>query len=136
VRIGGIAGLKVRDLERKKVRDYNIYKIWIDRTSKKHNYIIFCTPECAAEDDDYLDYRKRAGEKIKPTSPLIREQFNPAESFMVNNPRHIKTGLVDYLINEVLTKISGIKPKLEYDYERKRRIGKHPTSMSHVLRVL
>ena len=73
---------------------------------------LFCTPECTSMIDTYLQYRKHAGEEIKPESPLIREQFNTEDKFKVNNPRSIGTALIRYLVNEVLIKIFCFKTKI------------------------
>ena len=132
IRMGGVPLLKLRNLT--KIEKYNLYQINVYEKSKKSNYKTFCTPECASMIDTYLQYRKHAGEELKPESPLIREQFNAEDKFKVNNPKSIGTGLVKYLVNEVLTKYSALKQKLRYDYESKRKIGKNPTMLTHGLR--
>ena len=93
-------------------------------------------PECASVIDAYLNHRKHCGENLKPENPLIREQFNPSDSFKVNNPKTISSGLVKYLVNEVLTKYSALKQKIEYDYENKRKIvgRKNSAMLTHGLR--
>lgn len=134
VRLGAIPLLRLRNLT--KIEKYNLYQISVYEKSKKSNYKTFCTPECATVIDTYLQYRKHAGETLKPESPLIREQFNPSDSFKVNNPKSIGSGLIKYLVNEVLTKYSALKQKIEYDYENKRKIvGKrNSTALTHSLR--
>ena len=134
MRMGAITLLRLRNL--KKNEKYNLYQITVYEKSKKSNYKTFCTPECAQVIDTYLQYRKHCGENLKPESPLIREQFNPSDSFKVNNPKSISSGLVKYLVNEVLTKYSTLKEKIEYDYENKRKkIGrKNSTMLTHGLR--
>ncbi len=132
VRMGSIPILRLRNLT--KIEKYNLYQITVYEKSKKSNYKTFCTPECAAVIDTYLNYQKHAGEQLKPESLLIREQFNTEDKFKVNNPKSIGPGLVKYLVNEVLVKYSTLKQKLEYDYENKRKIGKNPTMLTHALR--
>ena len=87
LRHGAVNILKLRDLE--KIEKYNIYQITAYRKSKKYSYKTFCTPECKALIDSYLDYRKHEGEQLKGNSPLIREQFNTNDKLKVNNPRHL-----------------------------------------------
>lgn len=70
LRIGAIPSLKVKDLEKMD----NIYKLTVYEGSGSE-YQTFCTPECTRAIDDYLDYRRRAGEEVKPEAPLIREQI-------------------------------------------------------------
>jgi integrase len=72
-RVGGIAGLKIRDLDY--IGEHNIFRIKVYR-GEPEEYTTFCTPECANAIQSYLDYRKRNGETIVDTSPLIREHFN------------------------------------------------------------
>ena len=134
VRSGAISLLRLRNLT--KIEKYNLYQISVYEKSKKSNYKTFCTPECAAVIDTYLNYRKHAGELLKPESPLIREQFNAQDKFKVSNPKSISLGLVKYLVNEVLVKYSALKQKLEYDYENKRKVigKKNSTMLTHGLR--
>lgn len=130
--MGAIPSLKLGNLV--KIEKYGLYQITVYHNSKKHNYKTFCSPECASIIDSYLNYRRHAGETLNNQSPLLRERFNPADTFKVNNPKHIGTGLVKYLVNEVLTKYSALKQKLEYDYENKRKVGKNSTMMTHALK--
>ena len=132
IRIGAIPQLKLRNL--KKIEKYQIYQINIYEGSRKSNYKTFCTPECSATIDTYLNYRKHSGEQLNGSNPLIREQFNPSDSFNVNHPKHILNATIRYLINEVLVKYSSLKQKLRYDYENKRKIGKNSTMQTHALR--
>ena len=124
--------LKLKDLE--KIEKYNIYQITAYRKSKKYSYKTFCTPECTAVIDDYLNYRKHAGENLKGTSPLIREQFNIKDKLKVNNPRHLTSKTIRGMINEVLTKYTNLRKKLPFDYENKRKIGKNSTMLTHAFR--
>ena len=134
MRSGAIPLLKIRNLTKIEKPDYSLYQINVYEKSKRSNYKTFCTPECASLVDSYLNYRKHAGENLKGDSPLIREQFNPQDQFKVNNPKHIGKGLIKYLVNEVLTKYSALKRKIEYDYENKRKVGKNSTMLTHALR--
>jgi site-specific recombinase XerD len=110
MRIGALPDLRIGDLT--KIPECNLYKIQVYARSKKDRYYAFCTPECAAALNSYLDYRKRYGESLtKETSPLIREQFNGENPFTINAPKFISVRGVEYMIMHAL-KISGIrKPK-------------------------
>jgi integrase len=72
MRIGGIVGLKWGDLE--PINRYGIYAFRVYRKTPAE-YITFCTPECASVINEYMKYRERMGEEIKPDSPFLREQF-------------------------------------------------------------
>jgi len=73
MRIGGLPGLKVGDLE--KIEKYGLYSVRV-YSGTKERYTSFTTPEAAQAIDYYLDYRRRRGERITPSSPLIRKQFS------------------------------------------------------------
>ena len=73
MRIGALPGLKIGDLT--KIEEHALYKIKV-YAGTKSQYITFSTPECAQAIDGYLQYRRERGEVLKPSSPLIRKQFN------------------------------------------------------------
>jgi hypothetical protein len=62
----------------------------------------FCTPECAKAIDDYLDYRRRCGEKLTPESPLIREQFDRSDPFRSVRARHVAQSTIMNTIKQIL----------------------------------
>lgn len=132
LRGGVLPNLKLRDLE--KIEKYNIYKITAYRKSKKFKYYTFCSPECATLIDSYLEYRKNQGEILKNNSPLIREQFNTMDKLKVNNPRHLTGITFRFMINDVLSKYTTVRKKLDFDYENRRMIGRNNTMLTHSMR--
>jgi hypothetical protein len=62
----------------------------------------FCTPECAKAIDDYLDYRRRCGEKLTPESPFIREQFDRSDPFRSVRVRHVAQSTIMNTIKQIL----------------------------------
>ena len=76
MRIGAVPSLRMRNLEKIQIDNATfIYKILVYEGFNQE-YVTYCTPECAKAIDNYLDMRKRYGEKISGNSYLIREQFN------------------------------------------------------------
>lgn len=75
LRVGAISKMRLKDLE--PIDKYNIYKISVYSKSRNSRYFSFCTPECRKSIEDYLDYRRRWGERITEDSPLFRVDFNP-----------------------------------------------------------
>ena len=132
LRHGVLPNLKLRDL--KKIEKYNIYKITAYRKSRKFTYYTFCTPECTTLIDSYLSYRRNKGEMLNDNSPLIREQFSTKDKLKVKNPRHLTLVTFRTLINDVLTKYTNLRKKLNFDYENKRKIGRNPTMLTHGFR--
>ncbi|MEW6605100.1 MAG: hypothetical protein AB1351_10510 [Thermoproteota archaeon] len=84
MRIGALSDLKLKHLTKMK---HDLYQITV-YASTTSQYTTFCTLECAKAIDDYIDYRKRCGEKVIPESPVIREQFNKNDQF-----RAVKAGI-------------------------------------------
>lgn len=78
-------GMRIGDI--RKIEEFNLYLIWVYNRSNPDRYFTFCTPECAADIDAYLDYRRRFGEVLKDKSPLIRERFN------IDNPHRCRCAL-------------------------------------------
>ncbi len=132
LRYGAVNILKTGDLE--KIEKFNLYKITAYRKSKKFKCYTFCSPECSTLIDTYLSYRKNQGEILKSNSPLIREQFNTNDKLKVNNPRHLTLVTFRSLINDVLTKYTNLRKKLDFDYENRRKEGRNPTMLTHGMR--
>jgi site-specific recombinase XerD len=74
IRKGALVLLKLRHL--KKID--NLYKFTIYE-GEKEQYNTFCTPECAVMINEYLEYRRRSGEKLTDDSYLIRKEFRNIE---------------------------------------------------------
>jgi integrase len=92
MRVGGIPGLRLRNLER--VDSYpGFYKITV-YDGYKEEYVTFCTPECAKAIDEYLKMREQYGEKLSPESFLIREQFDIRDPFAISNCRQVKSNVI------------------------------------------
>ncbi|HZA68132.1 MAG TPA: hypothetical protein VE548_00405, partial [Nitrososphaeraceae archaeon] len=105
MRIGGLRELRYGDI--RKIDEFNLYLIWVYSRSKADRYYTFCTPECAAAIDSYLDYRRKFGEKLEDKSPLIREQFNIDNPFTVNVPRFLSLRMTSFIFKDLL-KRSGV----------------------------
>lgn len=71
MRIGALPSIKIGDLEGIE----NLYKITI-YSGDNEEYFTFCTPECAKEIHEYLNFRTRRGEKITKNSYLIVRKFS------------------------------------------------------------
>lgn len=67
-----------------------IYKITVYEGFNEE-YIAFTTPECSKAIDQYLDMRKRYGEKLTKDSFLIREQFDIRDPFAISKCRKNST---------------------------------------------
>jgi integrase len=97
LRRGAIPYLRIRDLQ--KIDKYKLYKISVYK-KEQEQYTTFCTPECAKYIDQYIDWRKRIGEQIKPNSPLFRIEFNTATEY--DRPKAVSTHVVAFMIHKLL----------------------------------
>ena len=88
VRVGALPSLTTGHLERRG----DLYKIFVYKGLKgKGQYYTFCTPEAAKAIDNYLEFRKRCGEKIGPNSHLFRKDFDTEIHEQARNSVHIWT---------------------------------------------
>jgi len=97
LRRGALSYLRIRDLQR--IDNYQLYKINVYK-KEREQYTTFCTPECAKYIDQYLDWRKRIGEQLKPNSPLFRIEFDTATEY--NSPKAVSTHVVAFMIHKLL----------------------------------
>jgi integrase len=81
LRRGALPYLRIQDLQ--KIQKYDLYKISVYK-KEQEQYITFCTPECTKYIDQYLDWRRRLGEKLLPNSSLFRVVFDTITQ--VNKP--------------------------------------------------
>lgn len=103
MRVGALPSMTIGALTKIQLQDYHshLYKITVYE-GEPEQYYCFCTFECAAMIDQYLGYRQRFGEVLKPSSPLIREQFDPNDSFHVERPRFLGLDTFRRMIDRML----------------------------------
>lgn len=115
IRLGALPPLKLKHI--KKID--NLYQFTIYENSAEE-YITFCTPECSLWLEAYLEYRQRAGEKLNPNSPLIREQFDHTDTFMVNHPRHISIKSIFNTL-DTYSQMAGLREVNHFDGPKSRK---------------
>jgi len=103
MRARAIPKLKIKDLS--VIDEYHIYKIIIYKKTHEQ-YYTFCTPEAKRALDDYLDYRRRSGERLKEDTPLFRKRFS---QFEPTNPQPISFNGLISIIFDLLNK-TGVRP--------------------------
>jgi len=69
MRVGAVHHLRLKDLRRWTIDEKGnyIYQIQVYSSSSRYHYYTFCTPECALAIDNYLEFRRRYGEKLIKT---------------------------------------------------------------------
>lgn len=104
LRRGALPGLRIKDLQ--KIDKYNLYKINVYK-NELECYVTFCTPECARYIDQYLVWRQRIGEILKPTTPLLRVTFDTITQ--PNVPKPVSIHVINSAIKNLLEK-TGVRP--------------------------
>jgi integrase len=107
LRTGALAYLRIRDIT--KIDKYQVYKINVYK-KEQEQYETFCTPECTNYIDQYLNWRQRLGEKLKPNSPLFRIVFDIATE--INVPKQFTTHGISNIIYKLLES-TGVRPPTE-----------------------
>jgi integrase len=112
LRVGAVPGLRIKDLE--PVDKYKLYKVRVYSKSVKSSHVSMCTPECRSSLDQYLDLRKRWGERITDDSPLFRTDYNVREG--TRKVRPITVRAVIAIVN-VLLRNTGLRHQVSIDTE-------------------
>ena len=103
IRVGGLATIKMKDLEY--IKEYKLYRVFVYSEYIDDKYYTFTTPECASFIKLYLETRERNhGEVLTPESPLIRKDFDSAKNLAL--PSHSIQERIRLIVLE-----SGIKKK-------------------------
>jgi integrase len=119
MRLGAVPPLRIKDLT--PIDDLNLFQIEVYKKYKER-YITYCTPECKKAIDDYLDYRRRCGERIQDNTPLFRKMFNKYDSIQTAHPVQVTTSTIKNIVKELLDK-TGVRPPARLT-EEERKAGK------------
>ena len=118
MRKGAFEYIRLRNLE--PIDEYGIYKITVYEGEDSDEYFTFCTPECRREIDKYLDYRQRNGEELKPSAPLIRDQFDFTDH-IIPKARFLTDGTLNYIIKTAFEVDSNVRTNNSGSKERTKR---------------
>lgn len=124
IRKSALIDVKLKYL--KKIDGYGLYKISVNENTKEE-YFTFCTPECTAAIDSYIEQRKQAGEKINKESYLFRNEFDYFDIHGVRYPRPLTHNGLSGLIRNLLI-VSGLRSGNENKFQR------HEKAMFHAFR--
>jgi integrase len=105
MRIGALCTLQIGDLIQIETTfnglNLKVYKIQVYARTRDR-YITFCSPECYAAIQEYLEYRRKSGETLNDKAPLIREQFNIDNPFTTNVPKPLSEHGVWYTVERAI----------------------------------
>jgi integrase len=117
LRVGGVAELKIKDLVANE--RFNNFKITAYAKSKKSRYYTWCTPDCRKIIEDYLDDRKRSGERLSDDTPLFRADYNSLGTQRVKPIKDKSIGQAVY----VLLKRVGLRQMLSTEKQGHKRLN-------------
>jgi site-specific recombinase XerD len=98
-RVGALPVIRLKDLE--PIDKYGIYKITYYPQSKKFRYFSFCSPEARTAISNYLDHRKRWGERLTEDTPVFRTDFNARKTERSANSKTLSTLRMRSIIGEI-----------------------------------
>lgn len=114
------------------IEKYGIYK-FVVYEGYDEQYVTFCTPEAKQAIDDYLEYRRRFGEKLSETSPLFRQDFRSDDPDRVQLARRISEGSIDDTITKAMEK-AGVRKRVHLTEGVISGKIRHPVKAVHGLR--
>lgn len=130
IRLGSFETIQLKHMKPHDTVKGMLYEFTIYPGSNEQ-YVTFCSPECRKALDEYLDYRKRAGEELAKESYLIRKQFDRNDLQQVKNDcQPVKTTTIGSLVHNILVK-SGIR---QVNTSGKNKGFRHGTQMDHGFR--
>lgn len=131
MRIDALPRMTISALSKVNVEGYKdyLYKITVYE-GEREQYYCFCSFECTRVLDQYLAYRERSGEVLKPSSPLIREQFDCNDSFKVTRPKFLSLITLYVMMDNMLWR-SGLRTRTK----REDKV-RHDVMRYHGLRKL
>jgi integrase len=133
LRVGSLLNLVLRDIT--PIDKYSLYQIKT-YAGTESEYITFCTPECRKYIDQYLEFRKRYGERLNPISPLLRHHFDTKDIFAAAIAKPLATETFRSIMVSLLHK-SGVRlrqEQLEGEVERQRRGKRTEIMVDHACR--
>ena len=135
MRIGALPTLKLQDLKRINIdgdQNQYLYKITV-YDMEPEEYYTFTTFECAQAIDEYLAFRKRFGEVLKPNAPLIRMKFDRFTILQAKDPKPISHSRFQLIVDEILIQ-AGIKERIPMKETEKKKSHRHSAARAHGFR--
>jgi integrase len=116
IRVGAIKALRKKHL---KLLMNNIGILTVYAESKRDCYNALVTPECLAAIDEYLEYRRKQGERITDESFLIRNKF-ATFSIETNRPKPLLEPVINKQMKFLLRKAGLPFDELQPDHSLRK----------------
>ncbi|MPZ06964.1 MAG: tyrosine-type recombinase/integrase [Nitrososphaeraceae archaeon] len=116
IRVGAIPSLTIKSLER---LDEGLGVLTVYGESKKSRYVTLVTPECMLTIDEYLEQRRKLGEKINERSCLIRDKYS-IYSKRINAPKCPRERAINKQIRHLIRKAGLAFEELQPDHAARK----------------
>jgi integrase len=136
-RVGALPLVRIKDLE--PIDRYGIYKITYYPQSKKFRYFSFCTPEARKAIDNYLEHRKRWGERLTDDTPVFRTDFNARNTERSAKSKILSTLRMRSIIGEIardcgMRQVSTEPVLIDSSINNKKKVRRLDIMSNHGLR--
>ena len=112
IRVGAIPTLTIKSLKK---LDEGLGLLTVYGDSKKSRYVTLVTPECMSIIDEYLEQRKKLGEKLNEKSCLIRDKY-AIYSKRLNTPKCPTELSINSQIRKLVRKAGLVFEELQPDH--------------------
>jgi site-specific recombinase XerD len=98
IRVGAIPALTIKSLKK---LDEGLGLLTVYGESKKSRYVTLVTPECMSTIAEYLEQRRKQGEKLNERSPLIRDKY-AIYSKRINTPKCPRVSAINRQMRQLI----------------------------------
>ncbi len=116
IRVGAIPTLTIKSLKK---LDEGLGLLTVYGDSKKSRYVTLVTPECMSIIDEYLEQRKKLGEKLNEKSCLIRDKY-AIYSKRLNTPKCPTELSINAQIRKLVRKAGLVFEELQPDHAARK----------------
>jgi integrase len=116
IRVGAIPSLTIKSLKK---LDEGLGLLTVYGESKKSRYVTLVTPECMSSIEEYLELRRKRGEKLNERSYLIRDKY-ATYSKRINSPMNVKEPAINVQIRHLIRNAGLAFDELQPDHAARK----------------
>ena len=116
IRVGAIPSLTIKSLSR---LDEGLGLLTVYGDSKKSRYVTGVTPECMSSIEEYLESRRKCGEKLNERSYLIRDKY-AIFSKRINSPTILRETSINVQVRHLVQKAGLAFNELQPDHAARK----------------
>ena len=116
IRVGAIPALTIKSLKK---LDDGLGLLTVYGDSKKSRYVTLVTPECMSSIEEYLESRRKCGEKLNERSYLIRDKY-AIFSKRINSPTILRETSINVQVRHLVQKAGLAFNELQPDHAARK----------------